>query len=215
VIQSNYIPWRGYFDFIRSVDLFVFHDDLQYTKQDWRNRNRLRVPAGTAWLTVPVKKSPADTSIDEIETCGSWRVEHEKQLKQHLGNAPHFAIAFALWRGSASRFLGEMNRSLITRICEYLGIRTPLLHSRELGLSGGKTERLVQLMQRVGGKTYVSGPAAKDYLEVQMMNDAGIAVEWKTYGPYKDYPQQYSGFEPAVSILDLIANVGYESRSYL
>lgn len=212
VIQSNYIPWRGYFDFIASCDLFVFYDDVQYTKQDWRNRNRIRTETGTEWITVPVKHDRVDMRIDEIETVGEWRPDHERRLKHHLRDAFYLQDALELWRSSSSRFLSEMNRAIILRICEYLRIRTPTLCARELKLTGSKTDRLIQLMKRVGGKTYLSGPAAKAYLDVEKMNEAGFGVEWKTYGPYPEYKQQYPGFDPAVTMLDLLAHKGTAAR---
>lgn len=215
VIQSNYIPWRGYFDFIRSVDLFVFHDDIQYTKQDWRNRNKIRTPSGTEWLTVPVKKAPVETTIDDTQVCAGWEAEHLRKLERHLGKAPHFKDVLRLLDLPELKSLAELNRALIFRICTYLQIYTETVRSADLHLSGTKTDRLIDIMQKVGGKTYVSGPAAKSYLEVEKMNQAGFDVEWKTYGPYPDYQQQYEGFEPAVTVLDLIANVGPEARKYL
>lgn len=215
VCQSNYIPWRGYFDLIKSADLFVFHDDLQYTKQDWRNRNKIKTSIGTEWLTVPVKKAPVDTLIDDIEISGEeWKVDHARRIDQHLGDAPHFQDAFDLWCRFDSK-LGEMNRRTIGRICDYLGIKTQLVHSKRLNLKGAKTDRLIDLMKKVDGKTYISGPAAKAYLDVEKMRKAGFEVEWMVYGPYKEYPQQYADFEPFVTVLDLIANVGPQAREYI
>lgn len=217
VIQSNYLPWRGYFDFIKSVDLFVFHDDLQYTKQDWRNRNKIKTHRGLEWLTVPVKKGPVWTLIDEIEIAGEeWKQDHRNQLIQNLGRAKYFEDALEIWEICLNdwQMLSQMNVQLIKDICEYLWIKTPIIHSRSLNLTGAKTERLIQLCKKVGADTYLSGPNAKVYLDVQMMNENGIQVEWKEYN-YLPYPQLHGQFEYFVTVLDLIANVGTDAKNHI
>lgn len=219
ILQSNYIPWRGYFDFINSVDLFIFHDDIQYTKQDWRNRNKIKTDKGLEWLTVPVKKAPTETPIDRIEIAGEeWRTDHRRKLGQHLGKAPHFKDAIQLWEKATRNqtFLSDMNIALITDICFYLGIHTSWVRSRHLGITGVKTERIAQMMRKFGGTTYVSGPAAKCYLDVQGLADMGVEVEWKDYN-YLPYPQQYGDFqfENTVTVLDLIANLGPEAKNHI
>lgn len=217
VIQSNYIPWRGYFDFINSVDLFVFHDDIQYTKQDWRNRNKIKTPNGVIWLTVPVKKAPVDTMIDEIEISGDeWINHHRRLLTQNYEDAPYFREMMDIWSvcNYQYRSLSQLNTSLTSRICRYLGIKTRFIHSRALGLSGVKTDRLINMMRVVGGTTYLSGPNAKGYLDEKKMNENRIKVEWKEYN-YLPYPQLHGGFQYFVSILDLIANTGKEARNHI
>ena len=217
VIQSNYCPFRGYFDFINSVDLFVFHDDLQFTKQDWRNRNKIKTPNGLIWLTVPVKKHPTATLIDEVDIAGNeWIKEHKRLLTQHLGAAPYFRDMMDLWSVCEYEhfMLSQLNISLIRRINRYLGITTEIIRSRTLGLTGTKTDRLIDLMKKVGGTTYLSGPAAKAYLNVTQMNDNGIQVEWKEYN-YQPYPQLHGPFEYFVSVLDLIANCGPDAKNHI
>lgn len=216
-LQSNYIPWRGVFDMINSVDLFIIHDDIQFTKQDWRNRNKIRTEKGSEWLTVPVKKAPTETAIDCMEIAGeSWRDDHRRKLAAHLGKAPYFHHAEEIWeKGTEGHaFLSLMNIDLISRVCWYLDIETRLISSRPLGITGAKTERIAQMMEKFGGTTYVSGPAAKVYLDVDRLNAMGVEVEWKKYD-YQPYQQQYPGFDGAVTVLDLIANVGPGARAYL
>lgn len=203
VIQSNYIPWRGYFDFIASVDVFVFHDCVQYTKQDWRNRNRLKFPEGVRWLTVPVKAHPVHTAINEVEIAGSeWLRAHEAMIERSLGKCPHFKAARALWSVAKRphRTISELNQALIRNIADYLGIRTRFVNSRDFSLTGAKTERLLQIMKKLGATTYLSGPAAKAYLDERAMNEAGVKVDWMRYRPS----------EP-VSVLDAIAHRGSEA----
>ena len=217
VLQSNYLPWRGYFDFINSVDLFIFHDDIQYTKQDWRNRNKVKMPNGTEWITVPVKGCPTRTMIDEVEISGcGWFHVHKHKLRQSLDKAEYFRDAMDIFSICEYRYdrLSDLNIALIKRVCRYLEINTPFIHSRRLELTGAKTDRLIQMLKKVGGTTYLSGPAAKCYLDVEAMNREGIAVEWKRYD-YEPYPQQHGEFNGAVTVLDLIANVGKDAKNHI
>ena len=229
IIQSNYLPWRGYFDFIASCDVFIFHDDIQYTKQDWRNRNLLKMPDGRLqWITVPVKQHVFDTSVDRIEIDNSnkaeWIWRHRQMLLSSLEKAPYWEDAFSLFSHlhmdpSMHRwsYLSNMNQYLIARICEYLGISTKLVDARTLARTGRKTEKILALCHAVGAKRgdiYLSGPAARQYLDDGLLARHGLGVEWKTYD-YPPYPQQWGAFEGGVSILDLIANVGKRARQFM
>jgi hypothetical protein len=188
----------------------VFHDDVQYTKQDWRNRNKLKLRDGLHWLTVPVKAHGVETAIDQVEIAGyGWIREHERMIHESLGRAPYYCEAQKLWWAVQDRYrhLSEMNQSLIKGISEYLGLKTQFINARNLGLTGRKTDKILGIVKAIGGTTYLSGPAAQDYLDVEKLNDAGIKVEWMQYRN-EPYPQQYEGFEPTVSVLDTIANIG-------
>lgn len=219
VIQSSFIPWRGYFDFIASVDLFVFHDDLQYTKGDWRNRNKIKTAQGVQWLTVPVSYKTVSQLICEtpIDYSTAWGRKHLAQWRAHYQTAPHFAATMALLEGlDSERFstISDLNIRLIERICGYLGIATPMRRSSELALTGRKTDRLIELLKKVGATTYLSGPSAEAYLDKGAFSAHGIRLEYKSYD-YATYPQQWGAFEGAVSVLDLIANCGPEARRHI
>lgn len=219
-IQSCYLPWRGYFDFIAGVDLFVVYDDIPYSKGSWRNRNQVKTPQGLKWLTVPVEAPHLDTPIDAVriaEVPGrDWREAHRGLLRASLGSCPHVGDALALWEAgvAGATHLSALNVALLKGICAYLGIGTPFLDARELGLSGRKTDRLLDLLGKVGGRTYVSGPAARDYLDEAAFRRAGLGLEYKTYR-YPPYPQPWGPFEGAVTVLDLIANLGLEAKRHL
>ena len=218
VIQSNYVPWRGYFDFIASVDVFVIYDDVQYSPGSWRNRNQLKTANGVKWLTVPVKKK-LGLAIDEteIEYAHPWIEQNRGLIKAALGKCPHYREAIALWEEGIrhnDRTITELNVRLIRLICAYLGIGTPLRMAREFSLSGAKTERLIHLLQSLNATTYLSGPAAKAYLEIDRFREAGIRLEFKTYD-YAAYSQPFGAFAGAVSILDLIANEGTNAPAFL
>lgn len=219
VIQSNYIPWRGYFDFIASADLFVFHDDLQYTKGDWRNRNKIKTPKGTEWITVPVHYKTVSQLIcdTEIDNTTQWGKRHIRQWQEHYRQAPYLSDVLELLsgiEGCQDQMLTQLNLKLIKRICEYLGISTHMLLSSELSLSGSKTDRLIDLLQKLNATTYLSGPSADGYLDRALFKQHGIQLEYKSYD-YDPYPQLWGEFEGAVTVLDLIANCGGDSVRYL
>lgn len=217
-IQSSYVPWRGYFDFIASADLFVIYDDVQYSTGSWRNRNQLKTADGLKWLTVPVNKK-LGLAIDEteIEYAHPWQEKNRGLLKASLGKCAFWRDASDLWEaGTADRHrtISELNVRLIELVCDYLRIKTPLRPSRPLGLTGARTDRLIQMLRQLGATTYLSGPAAKDYLEEDKFRVAGIRLEYKSYD-YGEYPQQFGPFAGAVSILDLIANTGPDAAQHL
>jgi hypothetical protein len=219
IIQSNYIPWRGYFDFIDDVDLFIFHDDLQYTKGDWRNRNRIKTPRGLVWLTVPVHYRATGQLICDTEIAYStdWQMDHKNQLRANYGRAPYLSDALGILLsafGYRDRTISQLNRRLIESIANYLKISTPLHDSMDYSVRGEKTDRIIALTKCAGATTYLSGPAAKNYLDEVALQREGIVLEYKTYD-YAPYPQQGDGFECAVTILDLIANCGPGAREYL
>ena len=218
VIQSNYVPWRGYFDFIDSVDLFVVYDDVAYSAGSWRNRNKLKTADGLKWLTVPVKKKFGQ-AIDEtlIDYNHPWLEQHRGLLKASLGRCPFYDDARGLWEeGVAAQpaSISELNVRLLRLICAHLDIRTPIELSRQYAVPGARNEKLIGLLQAVGATTYVSGAAAKDYLDESLYRARGIRLEYKSYD-YAPYPQAWGEFEGAVSVLDLIANTGHDARRYV
>lgn len=219
VIQSSFIPWRGYFDIISSVDLFVFHDDIQYTKNDWRNRNRIKTAVGTKWLTVPVcyKFSGQLICDTEINNDTDWRRDHFNQWQANYSKAPFFNDALGLL-GQLGRnedlTISQLNIRLIRAICAYLGIETPMMASSELNLSGSKTARLIELLRKTGGTSYLSGPNGDNYLDKEMFCKEGLRLYYKTYD-YEPYPQLWGPFDGAVTVLDLIANCGPNSKDLI
>lgn len=219
IIQSSYIPWRGYFDFIDDVDLFIFHDDLQYTKNDWRNRNKIKTDGGTNWLTVSVNYKSTKQLICEthIDYTHSWNKRHMNQFQQYYGKSKYFSkYRDDLFKILNHRFdtISELNITLCKWIMEKLSIKTEVCLSSELKPIGNKTDRLIYILNKVGASNYLSGPTAKNYLEELKFQSAGIGLEYKVYD-YPEYPQLYGKFEPHVSVLDLLFNCGEESRRYL
>jgi hypothetical protein len=219
VIQSSYVPWRGYFDFIAKVDTFVFHDDLQYTKNDWRNRNRIKAAQGTEWITVPVHYKTVSQLICDtpIDTSTAWLSRHRQRIEASYRKAPYLADAMNILVDVAEvpcATISQLNILLIRRVCAYLGIETPLILSSELALSGTKTDRLIDLLRKLKATAYLSGPSADAYLDKSLFEVHGIDLEYKSYD-YAPYPQLWGPFDGAVSILDLIANCGPQARAHI
>jgi hypothetical protein len=218
--QSNYIPWKGYFDLIHDVDVFLFYDDVQFTKNDWRNRNLVKTPAGRQWLTIPVgtdlNRRVCDVTLDDPR----WQRKHWMTLSQLYARAPFFshyrAFLEDVYLGHEWKGLSELNQFLIQAIaCDYLGIQTAFHQASEFPSAGQKQDRVLSLLESVGAGSYVSGPAAKAYLDPDRFREAGIELVWKDYSAYPEYPQFHPPFEHAVTILDLMLHVGPEAPLYI
>lgn len=220
ILQSNYVPWKGYFDIINSVDLFVFHDDLQYTKNDWRNRNKIKTNAGLQWLTIPCGTDEKRLICEVNLKDHSWQKDHWNKISANYAKASYFKtykpFFEELYLGTTWKNLSELNQSMIQKIAiELLGIKTAYLDSRELQLSTKKAERVKEILLKTGADYYLSGPAAKDYLEESFLAADGIALEWMDYSNYPVYTQLFPPFEHAVSIIDLIFNMGPDAKNYM
>lgn len=221
ILQSNYIPWKGYFDMIASVDEFILYDDMQYTRRDWRNRNLIKTPNGVQWLTVPVLvKGKYYQKIRETEIDGtSWAAVHWKSLQQNYRSSPHFEEIATwlqpLYLDEQYSHLSQLNRTFIEAICKFLGINTRISNSCDYNLIDGKTERLADLCAQAGGTEYTSGPAARDYIEERLFSERGIGLLWFDYSGYPEYPQLHGDFNHGVSILDLLFNCGSNSSRYM
>jgi hypothetical protein len=219
IIQPNFIPWRGYFDFIREVDVFVFLDDVQYTTRDWRNRNRIRTrEGGSRWLTVPVRAAAGDLIRSVVvDSALDWRAAHLRVLKEHYRAAPfRDAVLVMLEEAYARhRLLADLDIDLCLRVMARLGITTPTVRSSELRVAGTKDERLIALTRRVGGTRYLSGPAAQSYIRPELWEAAGLELAWKTYPDYPVYAQIAEPFDPFVSIIDVLMMAGDRAADLL
>lgn len=216
ITQSNYIPWKGYFDSINMVDVFVVYDEMQYTKRDWRNRNKIKTEGGLKWLSIPVNvKGKFEQKINEtIINEEKWNVNHWNVIKQTYRKAPFFkeyeSYFENLYLNCNLLNLSEVNVYFIEAICGLLGITTEIIYSKNLILKGDKTEKLMNVCLDLEVTEYYSGPAAKDYMEVEMFEANKIKVNWFDYSGYPSYNQQFEDFEHGVTILDLIFNEGVE-----
>jgi hypothetical protein len=223
ILQPSYIPWRGYFHQIQKADVFVFYDDVQYDAHGWRNRNRIKTPAGARWLTIPVhlrNHCEDQTPIHSVETVASagWHRKHFENLRQNYRTAPYFKRYLPLlesWYADPYRNLADFTIRQTIDLARELGIEgTRFLRSSSLSIEGAKTDRLVKILRHVEADHYISGPAAAAYLDEAALRDAGMGLEYMTYD-YPAYPQLYGEFDAAVSILDLLFMTGPDAARYI
>ncbi|AOJ23483.1 WbqC family protein [Burkholderia seminalis] len=221
IVQSNYIPWKGYFDLIAATDEFILYDDAQYTRRDWRNRNQIKTPQGVQWLTVPVKvKGRYHQSIRETEIDGTqWAQQHWTRLRQNYARAPHFARYAeqleALYLNGRHGTLSALNLAMLAWINRQLGIATRISSSSDYTLEGDRTDKLLNLCLQAGATEYLSGPAARDYLDESRFAAEGIAVRWFDYPAYPPYAQLWGEFVHGVTVLDVLFHCGPEARRHV
>lgn len=222
ILQSNYIPWKGYFDIINMVDEFILYDDMQYTRRDWRNRNQIKTVDGVKWLTISVEtKGKFLQKINETKISNpKWAQEHWKSISLNYAKAPYFKTYAPIFeelykKAGEMEYLSHVNHLFLTDICKILGITTKITWSSDYTLVDGKTERLAGLVKSAGGDYYLSGPAAKDYIVDEVFEDAGIELEYMDYEGYPEYPQLHGEFAPNVSVLDLIFMTGPDATKYM
>jgi hypothetical protein len=223
--QPHYLPWLGYLDKLAKADLFVVMDDLQFVSRNFQHRQRLKLDRGPAWLTVPIQRGGGDRIIDKqvprsARTRHHWQHQHWRTLVTHYGAGRYFAdyadaLADVYTRPWTS--LIDLNLHMLDLARCWLGIRTPILRSTQLGLVGTKTDRLIDLCKRVGARGYLSGRGGSStYLDVEKIDRAGFSVVWQNFS-HPVYPQRYAaaGFSSGLGFLDLLLNCGPASRSIL
>jgi hypothetical protein len=221
IVQSSYIPWKGYFDLIRAVDEFILLDDVQFTKRDWRSRNRIKTKDGLMWLSVPVvTKGRYEQRISETMISDrSWGARHWQTLRGAYARTAFFSTYAAtfesIYREPPSDHLSVVNHALIEAMCAALGIITPIRWSTDYQTRGGRNERLIDLCAAAGATTYLSGPAAKSYVDEAAFAAAGVTVRFADYSGYPEYPQPHPPFEHAVSALDLLFSTGPHAIDYM
>ena len=221
ITQSNYIPWKGYFDVIQSVDELVLYDDVQFTKADWRNRNQIKTQGGVKWLTVPVEvkgkysQKIKDTRISDPR----WTKKHWEAIRHSYSKAGSFKeyreLFEDLYLNCNEEFLSRVNFRFLEAVNRVLGIETRISWSSDYALPEGKSERLLSICKEAGAKKYISGPAAKDYLDESIFQQEGIEVEWMDYSGYPEYRQLFPPFEHGVTILDLLFNEGSNAKTFM
>jgi hypothetical protein len=223
ILQPSYIPWRGYFHQIHKADIFVFLDDVQFDRHGWRNRNRIKTSQGTQWLTIPVQSKSAvvlGTPIHRVPICWDrpWSATHWSTLSQAYRRAPYFdryAPILEEIYATGPALLADFTIEFTTLLAQELGLQNKrFIRSSELGVPGTKTERLLGILQKVGASHYISGPSAKDYLEPDKFEAAGIGLEYIDYR-YPEYQQLHPPYDPQVSILDLLFMKGPSAPDFI
>lgn len=217
IIQSCYIPWKGFFDLIGRCDEYVVYDGAQYARRHWHNRNRIKTSSGLEWLSIPVlSKGRFEQPIEQVQIEKPWAEKHWRSLQLAYERAPFFELFESRVRGWYERadretHLSGVNLIFIRGLSELLGLKTRIVSDKTYPVQGRKTERLVSIAQAAGANTYLSGPSARSYLDETAFNLAGMAVEWMSYQGYPQYKQLHGAFEHAVSSLDVLFNTGPEA----
>lgn len=222
ILQSSYIPWKGYFDLMNSVDEFILYDDVQYTKRDWRSRNQIKTANGLKWLSIPIEvKSKFHQRVRDARVSDRrWGQSHWGAILAAYREAPYFKtykdIFEPLYLNQTSEELSQINHAFLSAICRVLGITTTLRFSMEYDFQpAGKNEQLIHLCRQAGATEYISGPAAKDYMSVSEFEAQGLSVRFFDYSGYPEYQQKYPPFEHAVSVLDLLFNEGPNAHRFM
>ena len=220
ILQSNYIPWKGYFHIIQKADHFVFLDTAQYTTRDWRNRNQIKSPEGLKWLTIPTNGTQS-MKINEVKIDNSvdWRKKHLKALEKNYGKCRYFKQYFGLFQNILMRKnwenLSNLNQLLIKEITGILSIKTTFSDSKEFKLIEGKNEKIISIIQQLNGDSYLTGPAAKSYIDPEMFQRNNIKLEYMDYSNYPVYSQPWGGFAHNVTIFDLLFCEGPDSPQFI
>jgi hypothetical protein len=227
ILQPSYIPWRGYFHLIQKSDVFVFYDDVQYDKHGWRNRNRVKTPRGSQWLTIPVHAKGnvvEHTPINHIliDWKQPWARKHRETLRQLYARAPFFSEYAAMleqFYSLKTELLSDFTVEFTLAIARALGIEHTVFHRSSVlkpasSNPGSPTDRLVEILKAAGADRYISGPAAKDYLEAGKLEAAGIQLDWMVYD-YPPYEQLHPPFDPFVTVLDLLFMQGRNAPAYI
>lgn len=218
--QPNYLPWPGYFHKLAAADVFVYLDAVQYPRgQSFAARNRIKTPNGVIYLTIPVsvpKGQEGKASYLEVEFAEErWRDKHLRTVEQSYRRAPHFEEVFELYRGGLERgqTFVDLNVGLIEAIAGYLGIETRRLRlSETLESFGEKTELIVDVCRAVGADVYLSGSGGgREYNDEELLAQHGIELRYDEYA-YPEHQQLWDGFEPNLSVLDLLFNCGRGGR---
>jgi hypothetical protein len=220
VLQPSYLPWMGFFDQIKRSDVFVFYDDVQFDKHGWRNRNRIKTAKGPVWLTVPVRHSGrAGQRIDQVEVDQRtpWARKHLRTIQEAYARAPFLtdylpALAELLQREWT--LLAELDIALSRLMCGWFGLERRMYRSSQLDVAGDRNARLLALCRHFEADRYLSGVAAKSYLDVSLFAAAGVVVEWQDFSQ-PHYPQLHGAFEPSMSALDCVFNVGPDCATLL
>jgi hypothetical protein len=221
ILQSNYIPWKGYFDLISKVDLFIFHDDLQYTKNDWRNRNLIKTPHGLKWITIPCGTNEKRLINEVVIKDSLWQKKHWNLMFENYKKAPYFKnykdFFEDFYLNNKWTNLSELNQYLIKEIStNFLKLNHVLFeNSTKYNLKHQKGKRVIELLKKTNATNYFSGPSAKNYIKEEVFNNHNIDIHWMNYDNYLTYNQPYGQFEHQVSIVDLLFNKGESSVDFI
>jgi len=219
VHQPQYLPWLGYFDKIDRADIFVFLDNVQFKKNEWQNRNRIKTARGWQWLTVPVKyRYPMLICEVEINNSSRWQHKQAQAIKTNYGRALHYHYLDDFFEELFKRsweLISQLNQFVVRRLAEILGINTPIFVASELGdFPQDPDERLIAITSYLGADTYLAGSGGREYMNTSKFAESGVELVFQDY-LHPVYSQVFGEFEPYMSIIDLILNNGRNSLNIL
>jgi len=219
--QPMYLPWLGLFDRIYRCDIFVLLDNVAYSKDYFLNRNKIKTANGWSWLTVPVlTKGKFGQLIREVQIDNStpWQEKHWKSIYFNYIKAPFFSSYGEILKKEVYErkwtYLCELSEKSLKLLLKFLGITTPIVKASELGVEGKKEDLLIKICQKIGADEYLSGPDGRNYLNLEVWKQKNIKVYFHDY-QHPCYPQLHGGFEPNMSVIDLLFNCGPESLDIL
>ncbi|MDD2731829.1 MAG: WbqC family protein [Candidatus Pacebacteria bacterium] len=220
--QPTYLPWIGYFNLIYNSDVFVFLDHVQYEKNEWINRNKIKTPNGFLYLTVPIKtkgKSVQSILDAEIDRSKDFKRNHLKAIRINYNKARFFNEFYGIFEEAYEKewtFINDLNIYLIKKMLEVFGINREIIRSSELSVSGAKTDLVINILKSVKADHYISNLGSKNYLNEDEFKKNNIKLEYHNYSlSHPQYPQMYGEFIPFLSIIDLLFNCGKEGTRYI
>jgi hypothetical protein len=212
VHQPQYLPWLGYFDKIDRADIFVLLDTVQFKKNEWQNRNRIKTAGGWQWLTVPVLyRFPQLIREVGINNREHWQKKQRQAIISNYRKAPYWSdledffedLFTAVWE-----HIAPLNIHGVRRLVEILGIKTPIFIASELGqFPEDADERLIAIVRHFGADTYLAGSGGREYMQLDKYEKNGVRVVFQEYR-HPSYSQLFEDFEPFMSVIDLILNRG-------
>ena len=219
VHQPQYLPWLGYFDKIRRADVFCYLNDVQYKKNEWQNRNRIKTAQGWQWITVPVRyRFPQKINEVYINNAVEWKKKHLQAMVTNYNRAPYFKQVVGILEDAFSKdweFISELNVHLIESLKIMLNLETKRsVHSSNLELREEPTDRLIDICKALGADTYLAGQGGIEYMDLERFEKSGLKVIIQEF-KHPVYPQLFEEFQSHLSIVDLLCNCGPESMNII
>ncbi|MDD1698851.1 MAG: WbqC family protein [Methanoregula sp.] len=214
--QPNYLPYTGYFQKMAMADIFVLLDTVQYSKDSFTQRVKIRTKDEWIWLTIPVEKSNNFKMIRDVRLPGDskWKIKHKNSLEANYSKSPFFDKNFIdFYYTLKVDSLRDFNEAGIRYLQEKFNIRTKLVRASDLNINEelASSDLLMEIVKRTGGSTYLSGPSGKQYLDKELFFENNIHIEF--FEPdLQEYPQRWPGFQPFMSAIDVVFNVPAEKR---
>ncbi len=219
VHQPQYLPWLGYFDKMRRADVFCYLNDVQYKKNEWQNRNRIKTAQNWQWITVPVRyRFPEKINEVQINNTTHWSKKHFQALITNYSRAPYFKAYISIFEDIFSKeweLISELNVYLIERLRSVLDIQEKrTVISSDLNLRNDPTDRLIDICKALGADTYLAGQGGADYMDLERFKKNGLKLIIQEFN-HPIYPQLFKDFQPHLSVVDLLFNCGLESMNII